>query len=234
MCSMSFIIIGIQYTPTSSISKVNYGADSVTVTVEWIQAELPHIMYYTAVSPSVPVVLIGNTSRQLTILYNIKYNFSVEATTPCRPNATAFITLNYGEVPAYTISWHCIYMISHIIQIPTTLAWLYYVAKCERPELIPVCTTSCNSVPTIMGIDDNDIRVEGNTITFSCPPGLELVGPNSATCTGNGEWGPDLSGLMCNNSASAPMCNDSNSKFFQWLNFIIIATIRSWHCWRLS
>ena len=49
-----------------------------------------------------------------------------------------------------------------------------------------------------MGIDDNDIPVEGYTITFSCSPGLELIGPSSATCTGNGEWGPDLSGLMCN------------------------------------
>ena len=59
-----------------------------------------------------------------------------------------------------------------------------------------------------MGIDGNDIPVpvEGNTITFSYPPGLELIGPSSATCTGNGEWGPDLSGLMC---------NDSNGKFLQ-------------------
>ena len=83
---------------------MNYGADSVTVIVEWIQAELPHVMYYTAVSPSVPVVFNGNTSRRLTIPYNIKYNFSIEATTPCRPNATTFITLNYGEVPAYIMS----------------------------------------------------------------------------------------------------------------------------------
>ena len=102
---MSFIIIiGIQYTPTLSISEVNYGAESVTVIVEWIQAELLHVVYHTAVSPSVPVVLTGSTSRRLKILYNIKYNFSIEATTPCRPNATAFITLNYGEVPAYTTS----------------------------------------------------------------------------------------------------------------------------------
>ena len=77
---------------------MNYGADRVTVSVEWIQAELLHVVYHTAVSPSVPVVFTGSTSRRLTILYNIKYNFGIEATAPCRPNATAFITLNYGEV----------------------------------------------------------------------------------------------------------------------------------------
>jgi hypothetical protein len=118
-------------------------------------------------------------------------------------------------IPYRSTSLHNICMTLYIkwyhMQIPVTL-----LAKCERPQLMPVCTTSCStdSVPAIVGIDDNDIPVEGNTITFSCPPGLELIGPNSATCTGNGEWGPDLSGLMCNDSVSAPMCNNSNSKFF--------------------
>jgi hypothetical protein len=44
------------------------------------------------------------------------------------------------------------------------------------------------------------IQIEGCTITFSCPPGLELNGSNSATCTGDGEWEPDPSWLTCNNS----------------------------------
>ena len=77
---------------------------------------------------------------------------------------------------------------------------------------MPVCTMFCStdSIPTIVEIDD--IPVEGSTIRFSCPPGLELVGPNSAICTENGEWGPDLSGFMCNDSKSDPLqfiCNDS-------------------------
>ena len=41
------------------------------------------------------------------------------------------------------------------------------------------------------------LPVEGSSITFSCPPGFTLIGPNSATCTKNGEWEPDPSGLMC-------------------------------------
>jgi hypothetical protein len=96
-CNIVEYIIVIQYAPTLSSSE-EYGADSVTVTVEWIQTQLPHVIYYTNVSPLVHMMLSGTTSRQLTIPYNVKYNFSVEASTPCRPNATAFIILNYGEV----------------------------------------------------------------------------------------------------------------------------------------
>ena len=66
--------------------------------------------------------------------------------------------------------------------------------------MTPVCTCSVDSVPRVVGYDDL-IPVEGSTVRFSCPPGLELIGPDSATCTGNGEWGPDPRGIMCNDSA---------------------------------
>ena len=81
------------------------------------------------------------------------------------------------------------------------------------------CTMTCNtdSVPVVMGYDELSLPLEGSMVTFSCPPGQELVGPNSATCTENGEWGPDPSGVMCNQSQSDPtglMCtsNDHDSK----------------------
>ena len=32
--------------------------------------------------------------------------------------------------------------------------------------------------------------VEGTTVTFQCPPGLELVGSNLSTCMDTGEWEP--------------------------------------------
>ena len=50
--------------------------------------------------------------------------------------------------------------------------------------------TGNDSIPNIEGYDDT-IPVEGTTISFSCPPGLVLIGPNSATCTEDGEWEPD-------------------------------------------
>ena len=91
------ITIDFQYTPTLRISQESYETDSVTVTVEWAQQK--GVIYTVKVRPFVPTInSIENTSYQLTISYNKTYNFSVMATTPCRPNVTAVITLNYGEV----------------------------------------------------------------------------------------------------------------------------------------
>ena len=95
-------IVDIQYKPTFSISEEHYGADNVTVIVKWTQAEQVqqvYVLYSSTVVPSdVSVITTGITSRQLTIPYNMEYNLSIVATTPCRPNATAVIKLNYGEV----------------------------------------------------------------------------------------------------------------------------------------
>ena len=57
-----------------------------------------------------------------------------------------------------------------------------------------------------MGYDDV-LPVEGTTIKFSCPPGLVITGPNSATCTENGEWEPDPSGVTCNDSKGKSILN---------------------------
>ena len=61
-------------------------------------------------------------------------------------------------------------------------------AKCGHPN---------STLVNVEGYDDNLSALEDSTIRFSCPPGMELIGPDSATCTGNGEWEPDLSRLMC-------------------------------------
>ena len=42
------------------------------------------------------------------------------------------------------------------------------------------------------GDKESDIFVEGGNVTFTCPSGLVLTGPNTSTCMGNGEWEPDL------------------------------------------
>ena len=69
-----------------------------------------------------------------------------------------------------------------------------------------MCTMTCNndSIPRVIGYDDLQLASEGSMVTFSFPLGRELVGPNSATCTRNGEWGPDPRGVMCNQSQSDP------------------------------
>ena len=85
--------------------------------------------------------------------------------------------------------------------VPKSMLFMIYIAICRRPSLIPVCTCSADSIPRLVGFDDNITPVEGSTVRFSCPPGLELIGPDSATCRENGEWGPDIKGIMCNHSA---------------------------------
>ena len=69
------------------------------------------------------------------------------------------------------------------------LMLLLSIAKCGCPY----------SYANIEGYD-NLSALEGGTIRFSCPPGLELIGPELATCSENGEWEPDPSGLICNDS----------------------------------
>ena len=74
-----------------------YQADNVTVTITWAPAELiDDVTFSTKVSPLVPIMSIGSTSRQLIISYNTEYNLSVVAVALCG-NATASKMLNYGE-----------------------------------------------------------------------------------------------------------------------------------------
>ena len=72
-----------------------YLAENVTVTVEWIQ-QLGAV-YNTSVFPSASLMFNGSSSVQLVLEYNTEYNISVVAVGPCGVNATAVITLNYGE-----------------------------------------------------------------------------------------------------------------------------------------
>jgi hypothetical protein len=38
---------------------------------------------------------------------------------------------------------------------------------------------------------------EGQFITYTCPHGFVLTGPNASGCTGNGEWEPDTREADC-------------------------------------
>jgi hypothetical protein len=72
-----------------------------------------------------------------------------------------------------------------------------FLAKCEDPrDLLPA--ESNVSVSIIEGY--NGFPIESSTVRFSCPSGLELIGPHSAKCTENGEWEPDLTEIRCRHS----------------------------------
>ena len=47
----------------------------------------------------------------------------------------------------------------------------------------------------------SDPPLEGTTVSFSCPPRQELIGPNASICT-NGSWDPDPTETECKGIAS--------------------------------
>ena len=42
-----------------------------------------------------------------------------------------------------------------------------------------------------------DPALEGAVLSFDCPPQHVLIGPNTTTCMGNGEWEPDPREVEC-------------------------------------
>ena len=42
-----------------------------------------------------------------------------------------------------------------------------------------------------------DPSLEGAVLFFDCPPQHVLIGPNTTTCMGNGEWEPDPREVEC-------------------------------------
>ena len=65
-------------------------------------------------------------------------------------------------------------------------------------------TVTCDYPPTqllrgpvvvVTGTDSPPI--EGQFITYTCPPEFVQTGPNVSVCTGNGEWEPDAGEHRC-------------------------------------
>ena len=75
-----------------------YDVENVTVTVEWVQ-QVGALLYNVRISPMDQVLVINEStlSVQLVLEYNTEYDLSVVAILPCGANATASITLYYGE-----------------------------------------------------------------------------------------------------------------------------------------
>ena len=77
---------------------------------------------------------------------------------------------------------------------------MYYV------EVINYCTTFLYAVTCDLPLHDPVVVVsgsqdrppiEGQFITYTCPPGFILTGPNVSVCMGNGEWEPDPGQVDC-------------------------------------
>ena len=46
-----------------------------------------------------------------------------------------------------------------------------------------------------------DPAIEGATVTLVCPPQYALIGPDTTTCMGNGEWETDPREVECKGTA---------------------------------
>ena len=65
----------------------------------------------------------------------------------------------------------------------------YYAGKCDDP------LTLIHSDVIVMGYED--LALEGENITFTCPTGTMLTESNMSICVENGEWEPDPRDVEC-------------------------------------
>ena len=89
-------------------------------------------------------------------------------------------------------------------------------SNCENPE------AQLDDSVEVIGYLSKAAAVKGSNISFSCPPGLVLTGPNSSTCLGNGEWEPDPRDVKCKGECDNNTCIEgvtillaNNSNFTQ-------------------
>ena len=68
--------------------------------------------------------------------------------------------------------------------------------QCEDPLLL----IADDSVIAAMGY--HNLAVNGTVVTFSCPSGLMLNGPDSVMCTHTGQWEPALSEVNCSENTN--------------------------------
>ena len=64
-----------------------------------------------------------------------------------------------------------------------------YVGKCDNPSAL------IHNDVIVVGYEDP--ALEGENITFTCPTGAILTGPNASTCARNGGWEPDPREVVC-------------------------------------
>ena len=67
------------------------------------------------------------------------------------------------------------------------------------PQLHSVVVVRCFDTfrEGLMHSADSGIYLVGAIVTFACPPGQVLIGRNTSTCKGNGEWEPDPREVEC-------------------------------------
>ena len=66
-----------------------------------------------------------------------------------------------------------------------------HTVTCDQP------TQLVNDLVGVINGSQDNPHIKGQLITYICPPGFVQTGPNTSTCTGNGEWDPDPRRVTC-------------------------------------
>ena len=80
----------------------------------------------------------------------------------------------------------------HIIMLSCIRAHIIDTVTCNYPST----QSSHHPVAVVSGSHDSP-PIEGQFLTYTCPPGFVLTGPNVSVCTENGEWEPDPGQVDC-------------------------------------
>ena len=68
---------------------------------------------------------------------------------------------------------------------------IHITVTCDHPS------TQLLHHPVAVVTGSDSPPVKGQFITYTCPPGFILTGPNVSVCTGNREWEPDPGEVEC-------------------------------------
>ena len=174
------IILFILVYPVHVSSREIFERNGIAVTLEWMGGTRG-VMYSVYSLPQLQVpITVENMVAELRLSYNVVYNVSIVATLCGQRSLLNTVHLHYGELS--------LSLISRLLF--KALSSHNYAVKCSHPLNQEMTDDS------VQILVDRHLFLEGTNVTFICPPGWTLSGPNTSSCVGK-EWKPDPIEAKC-------------------------------------